>query len=270
MRGRHGTNHASDDRRQTLDWKWFRPKGGTIIVRQSCWPGGWRRILRASRNDRVEIVSGGAGGEIIMCVFDGGAVDVRQFNNAKGFYVAMQFSSHQLGVVAARNILVGDDDNVRTAQRGSVIVRPLARTTGVTSGDDSLGHERGHILFAFRHDDHVPALDGGDDFRQAIKNAANTIKFPGPTIGCGRIWPALAKCLWLETDDLEQQHAGFVQVVVGCDETPGTVSSSRWRVAEAGQLDVFTTGVGIVQAEMFGEEINFVAAAAAGMALPSP
>ena len=139
------------------------------------------------------------------------------------------------GVQAARGVVVRDDDDL--GDRGSrdllrVVVAPARRAAGRRRRRDAERPQPVDVLLAL--DPHDALLLR--EFTQAIDHPARALEIPGPA-AAGAVGPARTEVLRLETDDLVEQGAALIVVVVraGDDAATGQLLA-RGRVAVPEQV----------------------------------
>ena len=98
-------------------------------------------------------------------------------------------------------------------------VLPLVGTAGIGRRRQAERVQIVAVLFAFADVDGLLLANRLDQTRQAIRDTSHSRHFPYPAALA--IGPSLAKVFRLVTDDLKQQHAFRVGIVVTRDECPG-------------------------------------------------
>jgi hypothetical protein len=106
-----------------------------------------------------------------------------------------------LGVIAARLVIVGKDDDISAFQMGHVLRSPLARTSGIAGGDNAEPTEAVTVLLALGHEYGVPTADCFDHIRQPVGHDRHPLHIPGA------VCPALSKVFGIVAKDFKQQLA---------------------------------------------------------------
>ena len=83
-------------------------------------------------------------------------------------------------MVAARLIVVGQDDDMAAAQMLAVVSKPLAGAAGIARRDQPTRAQRINVLFALR-DEHGLGGIGGDQLGKTVGDALDPASIPYPT-----------------------------------------------------------------------------------------
>src|SRR5205085_10743264 len=111
--------------------------------------------------------------------------------------------------------VVGNDDDVATAQVLVVLDTPLARARSVGRRHEAEGSEALDVLLAFDDKDGCARVCR-EEFGEAVKDAANALEVVKPS--APSVGTALAESLRLVAKDLVEERALLVEVVVSCNQ----------------------------------------------------
>jgi len=189
--------------------------GGCVVVDLGvAGPHVERWVVRVDAGDDGELFDGVSGAEVL-----GDVLAENRFDNRHGCGDVEQRSGDLGRMVPTALVAVGRDDHVGAGEHlagGRGDCGPLSGAAGVAGGGVAGGDERVGVLLAL-HDEHSPlCLDGAEHLRQPVRHAGRVAELPDPTALA--VGAALAKGLRLEPDDLVEQLAGAVGVVVGRDD----------------------------------------------------
>ncbi len=122
-------------------------------------------------------------------------------------------------MTTARRVVVGDDDHVQAAEELRQALGPLPRSARVTGRDEPCGFQLVRILLALDHIDRASTFEV-EDVAEVIGDLSNPLDAPRPLLAAGRVRAALAEGLGIVVaDDLEQQFAVLIDIVVAGDHT---------------------------------------------------
>ncbi|MGC1296641.1 MAG: hypothetical protein WA869_16515, partial [Alloacidobacterium sp.] len=135
-----------------------------------------------------------------------------QPKNADGIGHAPQGRGNFIHMRAPGIVIVWNQNNVATAQAIGVFGQPLIRAAWAGRRGNVEFSQTIAVLFALYDEDALFGRRRLNQFRQAVKNTAGLFPVPNPT--AATIRPPLFERLRLVTQDLEQQFATFIRVVV--------------------------------------------------------
>jgi len=121
------------------------------------------------------------------------------------------------GIEPIGHIVVRQDHYGPVSQELAVMPLPLAGTARVARRQESQRDEAVHVLFALRYEDDFGRI-GCDQLVESVEHSADVLDRPRPA--STRLGHSLPKGLGLHPDDLEEQIAALVAVVVGLDDPP--------------------------------------------------
>ena len=152
-----------------------------------------------------------------------------QLDDAQGLGPITQGAGHGRGVSATGIVLVGQDRHP-PGVKGRVVreLRPVARAHRVGGRDQTQAGETVGVFLSLDDEDPVGRV-GGQQLRQAVQDAGHAVHVPRPAAAA--VWSSLAEVLRVQADDLVEQLAGGVAVVVGGDDPAG----GRAAVVRGGQ-----------------------------------
>src|SRR5207249_2692764 len=101
-------------------------------------------------------------------------------------------------------------------QGGDVVVSPFTGAAGVAGGHLAGVLEGVDVLLALDDINHVAVGDGTAHFREVVQHPAGVVQLPDPTVVT--VGSALPEVLRVEPDDLVQELAVLVDVVVRVDD----------------------------------------------------
>ena len=195
----------------TVDRRWL--GCGRMII-------GSRRYFRQRGDHRAELLGGMLRGKPIRDIPLVGTLSpvLTDIENTNPLGDAAQGCDHLLSMFAPLGVIVRKHHHIGVAQVLGKLVAPFLDTARVRRRREPDGAEVVYILLAFRDVDRLTRGNGLHQLGQQVGDAARVTEGPNPA--AIPIGTPLPETFRLIPDDLKQQLAVLVGVVVGRDDLP--------------------------------------------------